>query len=85
MAHPDGGKVRCPCLTRRLLCFGPTHRLQELLEALSGPGQLQPCYILFASVRLSPAARERVRGHASASKQGRHAALERSVDVVLPE
>src|SRR5262245_19757011 len=41
---------------------GPTHRLQQLLEALSRPGQVQTCYTMFVSERLSPSARERVPG-----------------------
>src|SRR5262249_52582638 len=38
----------------------PAHRLQQLLEVLSRPGQVQTCYTLFVSERLSPSARERV-------------------------
>jgi hypothetical protein len=39
----------------------PAHRLQQLLEALSRPGQVQTCYTMFVSERLSPSTRDRVR------------------------
>src|SRR5262245_39453848 len=44
----------------RANCVGPTHRLQQLPQALSRPGQVQCYSTLFAAERRSPSTRERV-------------------------
>src|SRR5262249_26163875 len=63
---PRGRALRAPVFSTEVTndecatCSGPTHRLQQLPQALSRPSQVPCYYILFAAEGLSPSTRERV-------------------------